>query len=109
QSAAADPRAKRHVLRLEVEGETLAAFREAMAKIRRDAGGPLDDDAAILLLARHVLGGPSDEGRASYQIALTVCERCGRGRQQGSGELVDVAPELVETAECDAQRIGNVQ
>ena len=103
-----DPRLKRHVLRLEVSGETLACFREAMAKIRRDAGEPLDDDAAVLLLARHVLGGPVDERRASYQIALTVCEQCGSGRQHGSGELVEVAPEVVETAECDAQRIGNV-
>jgi hypothetical protein len=99
-SDAPEASAKRHVLRLEVSGEVLATFREAMAKIRRDAGEALDDDAAILLLARSVLGGPGDEGRSSYQVVLTVCECCGRGRQQGRDELV------VEMATCDGQNIG---
>ena len=103
-----DARAKRHVLRLEVSGETLAIFREAMAKVRRDAGEALDDDAAVLLLCRQLLGAQRDEGRSSYQVALTVCERCRQGKQQGRGELVEVAPEVVEMAECDGQHIGHV-
>jgi hypothetical protein len=100
-----DPRLRRHVIRLEVTAETLAAFREATAKLRRDAGGRLEDDAVVLLLARYVLGGPTDEGRASYQISLSVCERCRRGSQRGRGEPVDVEPEVVEMAACDAQNI----
>jgi hypothetical protein len=103
-----DPRLKRHVLRFEVSGEVLATFRDAMAKIRRDAGGALDDDAALLLLARTVLEGPRDEGRSNYQVALTVCESCRRGQQQERGELFEVPPEVVEMAECDAQHIGHV-
>jgi hypothetical protein len=99
---------KRHVIRLEVSGEVLATFREAMAKVRRDAGEALDDDAAILLLARSALEGPRDHGRASYQVALTICERCARGKQQGRGELVEVTPEVVEMATCDGQNIGTV-
>ena len=43
-------------------------------------------------MARQVLGGPSDEGRSSYQVYLNVCERCGSGQQLGQGELVDVQP-----------------
>jgi hypothetical protein len=100
--------AKRHVLRFEVSGEVLATFREAMAKIRRDAGQALDDDAAMLLLARSVLGRPRDEGRSSYQVALTVCECCGRGRQQGRGELVEVTREVIEMATCDGQNLGTL-
>jgi hypothetical protein len=46
--------------------------------------------------------------RRRPRLPLTVCEHCGRGPQHGSGELVDVAPDAVETAKCDAQRIGNV-
>src|SRR4051812_37383116 len=49
---APDVNAKRHVLRLELSGEALATFREALAKVRRDAGEALDEDAAILLLCR---------------------------------------------------------
>jgi hypothetical protein len=99
---------RRHVLRFEVSADTLASFREAMAKVRRDAGGPLDEDAALLLVARQILGGPTDAGRASYQIALLVCESCGHGWQQGRGEQLGVDSEVVEMAGCDAQRLGRV-
>jgi hypothetical protein len=104
-----DASARRHVLRFEVSGEVLASFREAMAKIRREAGEALDDDAAILLLSRIVLEGTRDEGRSSYQMALTVCERCRLAEQQGRGELVQVSREVVEMAECDGQHIGRIE
>src|SRR6185369_13071700 len=100
-----DSRLKRHVLRLDLSGEVFATFREAMAKIRRDAGESLDDDTAILLLCRQVLEGPKDPGRSSYQIAITVCESCRRATQQGRGELIEVGPEVVEMAECDGQHM----
>jgi 5-methylcytosine-specific restriction endonuclease McrA len=97
-----------HVLRFEVSAETFATFREAMAKLRREAGSQLDDDAALLLLARQILGGPADEGRSSYQIGLTVCEGCRRGWQHGRGDLVEVEADIVEMAGCDAQHLGVV-
>ena len=102
---AKDWRAERHVLRFEVSGEVLASFREALAKLRRDAGGSLDDDATLLLMARHVLGGPTDDGRASYQVALTVCEACARASQTGLGEALQISAEVAEMASCDAQHI----
>jgi hypothetical protein len=104
-----DEGARRHVLRLEVSGEVLATFREAMAKVRRQAGEALDDDAAVLLLCRQALGGPRDDGRSSYQVALTVCEHCRRGMQQGRGELVEVPRAIAEMAACDAQDVGHVE
>jgi hypothetical protein len=103
-----DASVRRHVLRMEVTAETLATFREAMAKLRRDAGESLDDDAAMLLLARQVLGGPADEGRASYQVALTTCDACRKTWQQGRGELMEVGAEVAEMAGCDAQQVGHV-
>jgi len=99
---------RRHVLRFEVAPETFALFREAMTTLRRSADGALDDDAALLALARLALGGPRDEGRTSYQIALTVCAACGRGQQAASGELVAIGPEIVAMAHCDGQHIGCV-
>jgi hypothetical protein len=105
--------AERHVLRFEVSGEVLATFREALTKLRRDADGSLDDDAALLLMARQVLGGPVDEGRASYQVAITVCEACQRATQTGGGEAVEVSADVAAMASCDAQilpraHMGNV-
>jgi hypothetical protein len=98
--------ARPHVLRFEVAPETLALFREAMNQLRRSSGPRLDDDSALLLMARHVLGGPSDDGRASYQVALSVCPECGRGGQQAGGELVPVGAEVMAMADCDAQHLG---
>jgi hypothetical protein len=92
-------------LRFEVSGEVLASFREALAKLRRDAGGRLDDDATLLLMARHVLGGPTDDGRASYQVALTVCEACARASQTGLGEALQISAEVAEMASCDGQQL----
>lgn len=101
----AEPELQRHVLRFEVSGETLASFREAVAKLRREAGQHLDDDATLLLLARQVLGGPTDDGRASYQVALDVCEDCQRARQLGDGKDVDVSLAAAEMARCDGQQL----
>jgi hypothetical protein len=100
-----DRLAQRHVIRLEVGAEGFALFREAMGKLRRDAGGPLDDDAAVLVMARQILGGPSDPGRGSYQVSLTVCEKCRHAEQHGHGEPISVTVEVAEMAECDAQHL----
>jgi hypothetical protein len=104
-----DPRAPRsRVLRFEVAPETFALFRDAMRELRRSAGGRLDDDAVLLSMAREVLAGPGDEGRASYQVSLTVCSACGRGEQLGGGELLAVGEAVVAMAECDGQHIGRL-
>ncbi len=102
------PDARRHVLRFEVAADTFALFREAVAQLRRTSITRLDDDAALLAMARAVLGGPRDEGRSSYQIALSVCESCGRGAQTAGGERVSVGEEIVAMARCDAQQLGHV-
>jgi 5-methylcytosine-specific restriction endonuclease McrA len=97
-----DPRLERHVLRFEVTAETRSTFQDALAKLTRDTGEHLNDDALLLLMARQVLGGPVDEGRSSYQITMTVCERCSEGTQTGKGEANPVDRVTVEMANCDA-------
>src|SRR5262249_34906228 len=104
-TAASDPSAVRHVLRFEVTAETYALFREAMAELRRRSNASLDDDSALLEMARHVLVGPGDAGRSSYQIALSVCPACRGGRKVTNGQAVDVSREVVEMAHCDAQSL----
>jgi hypothetical protein len=105
---AADPSQQRHTLSFDVNAGTFALFREAVGKLRRDTPGPLDEETALMLMARQVLEGPSDAGRSSYQIALHVCEQCRRGSQEARGELVEVGSEIVDMACCDAQHIGRV-
>ncbi len=102
----ADDSAKRHVLRFEVNAETFALMRDVQAKLRDETGAMLDDDALVMEMARRVLAGPTDAGRASYQVATTVCARCERGWQDGGGETIAVDAVAVETARCDAQHVG---
>ena len=54
-TSAPRPELEKHVLRFEVSAETLAAFRDAMRRINEKSGEKLDDDSALLLLARAAL------------------------------------------------------
>jgi hypothetical protein len=99
--------AKRHVLRFEVDGATYATWREAVKKVRAETGGSLSEEQALLAIARIVLEGPNDEGRANYQIAVTVCGECGEATQDGRGEPITISEAARDMAMCDAQFIGD--
>src|SRR5690606_12123447 len=92
-------------LHLNIRPETLALFREAADRLRREAGEALDDDALLLAMARRILGGPEDPGRANYQVAVTVCASCGQGSIDAAGGAIPVSPDVVSRANCDAQRL----
>jgi hypothetical protein len=107
-SSPRDPALTPRVLRFEVTAETYALFREAVSQLRRQSDARLGDDAILMTMARAALQGPSDEGRSSYQVSLCVCPECGRGAQLAAGELVPVAPEIVDMAQCDGQHLGAI-
>ena len=96
---------RRHILRFEVAPETFATFREATRSLRRAAGGHLDDDSLLLMMARQVLGAPPDE-RSSYRLSFQMCGACGEGSQVADGQLVAVAPEILAMAACDGEQLG---
>jgi hypothetical protein len=43
-----------------------------------------------------------------YQIAVTICDACKRGWQDGAGIVVEMSPPALEVAHCDAVHIGRV-
>jgi hypothetical protein len=100
----------RHVVRFAVSGETLALLRDARIALTEASGERPDDDALIATLCRAVLdrGDGGAASRARHQIALTICEACDRAWQDGGGQAIEVAPEVVERARCDAQHLGRV-
>ncbi|HEU4580667.1 MAG TPA: HNH endonuclease [Polyangiaceae bacterium] len=112
-----DPRTVRYVLRFEVTAETYALFREALRELRRRCSSCCDEDAALLEMARCILGaalsgsvsGGRGEGRSSYQIAISVCPECSSARQPANGQLIPVAPEIAAMAECDAQHLPTLE
>jgi HNH endonuclease len=102
----ADAGVTRHVLRLEVSGDAMAAFRDARLQMELEVGHSLDDDALVRMLAHHALAGPVKPGKAAYQIAMTVCQECGKGTRDGAGQIFSLTEAEVEAARCDAQTIA---
>jgi 5-methylcytosine-specific restriction endonuclease McrA len=98
-----DPSRIKHRLVFEVRGETMALFRDMQSAVRADLGGDVDDDALLFEIARRVLGGPSDEGRASYQVSVSRCDECGRSRIDAGGTSHPVDQVVAEMALCDGQ------
>ncbi|MBI4730340.1 MAG: hypothetical protein HY775_12725 [Acidobacteria bacterium] len=104
----AEPSRVKHRLRFEVRAETMALFRDLEAAVRADLGGRVDDDTLLFEVARRALGGPGDEGRSSYQIALSRCEECGRASIEAGGRSHPVDEVVAEMAACDSQELGAV-
>ena len=107
-----DPKVRRHRVTFEMTAETLAALREARRVLDEEHGQRLDDNELIAALAATVLDGAGSgaepTGRARHQIAVTVCERCRQGWQDGAGVVVPISQAAVECAECDAEHIGSL-
>jgi hypothetical protein len=94
-----------HTIQVKVSAETMALWREATSSVRKAGDGALSDDELIQTIARAALGGPKDDGRASYQIVITRCPDCGQAAQRGSGRELPIDATAFETAECDSQCI----
>lgn len=106
------PQVRARVVRFELSPETFATLRQARVVLEDEHGRHLDDDAFVAALARTALAGGTGAGeptgRATYQLAVTVCERCRQGWQHGAGIKVAIGAAAVERAECDAQHIGSI-
>ncbi len=106
-----DPEARVRVVRFELSAETFALMRQARAVLDDEHGSHLSDDQFVAALCNTMLdGAPTTEptGRAKFQIAVTVCERCRQGWQEGAGAKIAISPAAVERAMCDAQHIGSI-
>ena len=106
-----DPTARTHVVRFELAAETFALLRQARMVLDDEHGTNLSDDEFVAALCSTVLdSGAAAEttGRAKYQIAVTVCQRCRRGWQEGAGAQIAIESEVVDRAMCDAQHVGSI-
>jgi hypothetical protein len=106
-----DPEVRVRVVRFELSAETFALMRQARVVLDDEHGSHLSDDQFVGALSNAVLDRtPATEptGRAKFQIAVTVCERCRRGWQDGAGAKIAISPAAVERAACDAQHIGSI-
>jgi hypothetical protein len=98
----------KHRLTFEVRAETMALFRDLQDAVRADLGAEVDQDTLLYEIARRALGGPGDQGRASYQIAVTRCDACGLASIDAGGTSHTLDEGAAEMAACDAQELGSV-
>jgi HNH endonuclease len=109
-----DPAARTHVVRLELSAETFATLRQARQILDEEHGTSLSEDQLVATLCSAVLdraGGnetTAPTGRAKFQVAVTVCERCRQGWQHGAGAKIAISDAAVERAMCDAQDLGSI-
>ncbi|MBC7977357.1 MAG: HNH endonuclease [Myxococcales bacterium] len=100
-----------HVVRLELSADTFALLRQARQVLDNEHGTSLSEDELVAQLCNAVLDGAAPgapTGRAKFQVALTVCERCQQGWQHGAGAKIPIGAAAVERAMCDAQHIGSI-
>ena len=103
------PRLRSRKVTFDLPPETYAVLRQAHLVLDEEHGRRLTSAELIDVLARRAIAAaPVSEstGRATYQLAVTVCGRCKAGWQEGGGQLIPVGAAVVERAECDAQWIS---
>ena len=106
-----DPAARTHVVRFELSAETFALLRQARQALDDEHGTNLTDEAFVAGLCGAVLDDASTiepTGRATFQIAMTICERCRQGWQEGAGARIAIDAAAIDRALCDAQHIGSL-
>lgn len=106
-----DPEVRTQVVRFELSPGTFALLRQARSSLADEHGRHLSEDELVAALCSGVLDrasatGPT--GRAKFQIAVTLCERCRQGWQDGAGVQVALEAAAVERAMCDAQHVGSL-
>src|SRR5262245_1405519 len=106
-SDAPRPELETRVLRYTVKPTTYALVRQVKQIL-----GQLDDDQLLSAMCAAVLEGLSHKternGRAKYQVAVSLCKQCGNGTQRGGGIEVSMDAAAVERAQCDAQRVEDL-
>jgi hypothetical protein len=106
-----DPRARTHVVRFELSAETFARLRQTRQALESERGRALAENELVAAMCEAALAtgnAEPDDGRAKYQIAMTVCERCKQGWQDGAGVAVPIRAAAVDRALCDAQQLGSL-
>lgn len=109
-----DPSRIKHGVWLELDGESMAAWRQMRAALQAELDEMFDDRAMVLELARRTQVGacdrddPSDADarpgthKPSYTVHIAKCPDCRRAWRHGAGEAIEITPTALEHAECDA-------
>jgi len=106
------PKVRMRTISFEVTPETYARLREVRVVLETAHGQRLSDDELLAAMCDSAIEARTPDrattGRAKYQIAYTICERCQQGWQHGGGSQIAVDRTVIERAKCDARSIGSL-
>ncbi|HUS33227.1 MAG TPA: hypothetical protein VMZ53_32215 [Kofleriaceae bacterium] len=110
-----DPKRVKHRVVLELDGESLAIWRQMHQAVEIESDCKLDDRAFVLALGTRVLTEPHEAGGSAsapkppassaigrHTIHVITCRDCGRGWQDGAGVRIEVESSVIERAQCNA-------
>ena len=103
-----DPDLRLRSVRYEVSPSAYAMLRQARSVLETEHGARMSDTEFAIAMSRAVLGGAVDHERPAYQVAITVCDECQRGWQNGAGLQVEIDPATIEAAHCDHDHLGRL-
>jgi hypothetical protein len=96
------------VVRLELPPEVYALWRQARMVVADERGAEISDADVIETICRSVIAPGTGERGPAHQIAYQQCQDCRRATQNGAGREIDVGPEVLERAACDAKILGSL-
>jgi len=103
-----DPDLRLRGVRYEVSPSAYAMLRQARSVLEAEHGTRMTDTEFAVAMSRAVLGGSVDHERPAYQVAVTVCDECQRGWQNGAGLQVEIDPATIAAADCDHEHLGRL-
>jgi HNH endonuclease len=104
----ADPELRTRVVRLALPPEVYALWRQARMVIAEARGTEITDADFLETLCRNAIAPGSGAEGPAHQIAYKQCPDCQHVTQNGAGREIDVAPEVLERASCDARLLGSL-
>jgi hypothetical protein len=103
-----DPDLRPRVVRLELPPEVYALWRQARRVVADERGAEISDADFLETICRSVIAPGTGESGPAHQIAYQQCQDCRRATQNGAGREIDVGPEVLERAACDAKLLGSL-
>ena len=104
----ADPELRTRVVRLALPPEVYALWRQARMVVAEARGTEITDADFLETLCRNAITPGSGADGPAHQIAYKQCPDCRHVTQNGAGREIDVGPEVLERAACDAKLIGSL-
>ncbi len=102
------PDLRPRTVRLELPPEVYALWRQARMVVANERGSEISDADFVETLCRGAIAPGSGDAGPAHQIAYQQCPDCRRATQNGAGREIDVSPEVVERASCDAKNLGSL-